>query len=818
MDDSVDTLRLVYPPTDSPLGRLVNEQRRTLHQISLRRVTRTSLDAWRARFSEELWKNNFLISDAAETLSLSVGLDARVVGAEGVRKSFVEAIYLDGSGQRVELEALLESLQLSILSYMYGEGALVHPVQHALGEDIVESEEMAEIDVSDYEPSVAPQPMEDMGLSREYDRTFAQFCELVDDEEWQKELNGNPELWMPLCQSWVDDLTVGFQEREVRGVPSTVIDLVIPAYNAHVVDRHLEQNIGLGGTLCESHYSAIVSVLRAMRKVKPRTFRSPAWTHCVKASGLARIALSWSDRKAIALWRSPFVIKLLRLHRISLTLLVVLTNWVPRQVVLQEERIPSFRWVVSKPRLSRTEVIAHGRDVIKALVKHPEIIPLDSSPSSAYLFVNQESFVEAWEDFLLYGLQDKGYDVSPLYNQGQLNRELFRQISRAIPDRLIPRNRVHIKDPRLLVILERSEKILNKKHDMAPRGLGGLMGRADRQNLTKPCHRCRNEDPSERCVQDLLVSVKPPQTDLVGCGVSVYPLEEVVKPRGNKKSGKDVKPLLHPINDLGLREIRCNEDVIKRCGVQIFRILDKDTPGPNHVLRDFWVYKAFDDDTFKSLSEHVRRFSHYKGIVRGSQFETFTQGKMCPFGERTPRGGAPGDCHRLYDSMSAATPELVHCLFDNAEDSLVFSILARQVAPEIYSQIEDACDVGERVGTSRSTLYYCRNYAAPLHRDDDVGPGLCATLDFEAERYEYCFINMAYPFYFAPRPGSFWSFRGSDIHGTSLPALRMRGGAAVRVSETEHRAKPRKNAKTAARYRQVRAMQTSLEEFWNDDA
>ena len=65
----------------------------------------------------------------------------------------------------------------------------------------------------------------------------------------------------------------------------------------------------------------------------------------------------------------------------------------------------------------------------------------------------------------------------------------------------------------------------------------------------------------------------------------------------------------------------------------------------------------------------MRRYGSLKGLVRGSQFQTFTQGKMCPFGERTPSGGAPGDCHRHYDVMNATDVDSLQCLFDNAEVS-----------------------------------------------------------------------------------------------------------------------------------------------------
>lgn len=64
--------------------------------------------------------------------------------------------------------------------------------------------------------------------------------------------------------------------------------------------------------------------------------------------------------------------------------------------------------------------------------------------------------------------------------------------------------------------------------------------------------------------------------------------------------------------------------------------------------------------------------------------------------------------------------------------------------------------VGEQLGESASTLFYCCNYAALFHFDCDVGPGLCAMLEVAGGPLEYAFINIAYPFYFALRANSFW--------------------------------------------------------------
>lgn len=167
------------------------------------------------------------------------------------------------------------------------------------------------------------------------------------------------------------------------------------------------------------------------------------------------------------------------------------------------------------------------------------------------------------------------------------------------------------------------------------------------------------------------------------------------------------------------------------------------------------------------------RFSALKGLVRGQQFATFSRGKMCPFGERTATGGAPGDSHRFYDKMSALNEDALHCLFDHAEvrprsrflwylllnisqDSLILSQTTRLVAPGIHRRIRDSTREGEKLGLDAATLYYCSSYAAPFHFDDDATPGVCALIDREAGKDDYCFVNLAYGYRFAARANSFW--------------------------------------------------------------
>jgi hypothetical protein len=92
------------------------------------------------------------------------------------------------------------------------------------------------------------------------------------------------------------------------------------------------------------------------------------------------------------------------------------------------------------------------------------------------------------------------------------------------------------------------------------------------------------------------------------------------------------------------------------------------------------------------------------------------------------------------------------------QDSAILMKTAQVFAPDVFQSLKEAGSIGERLGGTASTIFYCNNYTAPLHGDRDSTPGLCTQLDLNAdhEKYEYAFINMAYRCYFVARANTFW--------------------------------------------------------------
>jgi hypothetical protein len=152
------------------------------------------------------------------------------------------------------------------------------------------------------------------------------------------------------------------------------------------------------------------------------------------------------------------------------------------------------------------------------------------------------------------------------------------------------------------------------------------------------------------------------------------------KPTESKTSPAVPRPVYRP-DDLGLGVITCNEDVVKRCGIEVIYFVNEDdkvvrplrpcvpllTDSLLSVQLDYLAFNAIPSDLLDRMMSHFDHFTHMKGLVRGAQFKEYVQGKMVPRGERSPTGGAPGDCHRFYDSMNVDNPMSLNGLFDNAE-------------------------------------------------------------------------------------------------------------------------------------------------------
>ncbi|KAJ3505033.1 hypothetical protein NMY22_g17722 [Coprinellus aureogranulatus] len=596
------------------------------------------------------------------------------------------------------------------------------------------------------------------------------FLEQVDEtvgnaSDWGTIFHRQPHIWTPMLRHCKDLLTAALPTHETSE----------PAECKEVPE--------------DQWCSDVVYVVRRLRRVLPCTFRTPQWVAAVKSSGLAALCLKWSDPRALATWRAPHATKLLRFHRIDLVLLVLLLRWTPQATVLSWPSPTPDVMQYLPPKRShylKTQSLRTVGDFLKALRQTTDIIPFASLPSSPSI----------WH-------QDNG-EVKP---------ELFRLLIQSLQSKadsekmdLTPGSSSRLKgfvDPRVEVVMRRSLQFHKLKNDLTQsfENHGGLLHVPNRSGA------------------ESATPHKPMS----------YPhiLPGAERPRPHPKPPKACTTDLKNWN---WKRFKCNEAIIQRCKIQVFRFVNDQgdlasgscissrSRTLNLLQLDFLAFQAFPDKYLQRMLGHFDQFSQLKSVVRGQQFDRYVQGTMVPQGERTPSGGAPGDCHRYYDNMNAEDVSSLDRLFDTAEDSLLLTEITRVVAFPVHEAVVKVCQTGERMGRDSLTMFYCNNYAAPVHIDDDAGTGLCAQLEVQVPDKEYSFFHYAYGKLFKSRTNCLWSFRGLHPHGTVLPPRSKPDAAGgdnpVYKLKAVHVAKPKKNAVSAERYNFARKNLQALRRHW----
>ncbi|KAF6741312.1 hypothetical protein DFP72DRAFT_834356, partial [Ephemerocybe angulata] len=450
------------------------------------------------------------------------------------------------------------------------------------------------------------------------------------------------------------------------------------------------------------------------------------------------------------------------------------------------------------------------------------LIPLDSVPSSAFCLCTWDNFECAWPEYLLAGLRARGFDVTALHVGGQLKAS-YDGLMESLWNRYSLNHDnfgVASLHPLMRLLLQRTIAFRQLREILSPDG--DLLSIKNRKAFDKPCSRCEQLEEHRRCVQEIVVTPRRVEKDLLGCGVSFHP-EEYRQYEGRRGVETPSKGVKHPVEDLKLKIIEPTAEVIQRCGIQVYRIVDN-----KRNLLDVWVYNAFPKYLLNRMLEHHANLPKgLKGLTRGQQFLHYSQGKMVAQGERTPSGGAPGDVHRFPDNMNATDLDSLNSLYDQAEDALIISQVTRLVAFPIFENVRETGAIGERLGALAHTLYYCTNYVAPAHEDQDEGKGLCANLLKEGEKTDYAFFHLAYGLLFIAESNSLWSFSGTDAHGTVLPSLKrvmqvpgdedgkVGGPGPEKVNKTNHITKSRKNAASARRYLAVQRSRDEIGRRWN---
>ncbi|KDR79087.1 hypothetical protein GALMADRAFT_63468, partial [Galerina marginata CBS 339.88] len=458
------------------------------------------------------------------------------------------------------------------------------------------------------------------------------------------------------------------------------------------------------------------------------------------------------------------------------------------------------------------------------------VIPRQSYPSSIYFLLNQDNFLIAYKQWLAFALNEANqsetkakyiYDV-----HDQMIHRLYSDLMCELKGQIKSGAIDYYNNSALETILRRSDIFRDIKKELGNKILQG------RPTAKATCLKCKDSDVDKKCRRNIYVSTDNKlDLSLAGIGVSFADKKDQIEaiPGNNLKSGQ--KPtILHPSDSrLQLEEIMYDEEVIQRCGSQVFRFYDQKNPTK---MLDFWVYNPFPEEIFKIiLSNHEGlRELNLKSLKRGSQFEFYSQGTMVPRGSRIPMGGLPGDAYVMYPGMDALDSEGINVLFNDAETSMILSEAARIFSFDHFKALDKASNEGDRLGTSGATTYHCNNYTAPLHKDNDTVPGICSQYQLQARKdlKEYSFIYGDYRKYVVARTNSLWSFSGSSMHGTMLPSTlplrpeditierhQDKGQQPPRVSNGDHRTETKKNNIAARKYQKVWVCHQEIYNYWN---
>ncbi|KAF8074610.1 hypothetical protein FPV67DRAFT_1408693, partial [Lyophyllum atratum] len=450
------------------------------------------------------------------------------------------------------------------------------------------------------------------------------------------------------------------------------------------------------------------------------------------------------------------------------------------------------------------------------------LIPTLAYPQAVFFLLSQENFVNAFERWLGYALEHKGYDVSgtELGKIKNIYRETLNQMGTDVKN--AKKMEQTYADAKLRTIVARSVAYRELRQKTAAEA------REHQQNWN--CQKCQGLDTPRRCTTIIPVIKMPwPKEDL-GCGITNAEGEARLKPKSVSNtvaSDLNKTPGLYSPAKFKLTEYGPNEAILKHCGRHLY--IMEDEKGVAVSTLDFWLYKAFSDDALEKLISHHEQLLCKPQVKRGKIFTAFGNGKMVARGTRAPMGGRPGDGYAMYHGMDADSEDGMNALFNDAEDTLLLDEVARSVHPGISRRLRKHNDVVELLGTTGTTLYSCSNYTAPIHhdRDEEGLHGLCAQFYLQADErlQEYSFIYGEYRIFFVARGNSLWSFAGEEAHGTMLPSkypLHLLGSEldtedtdVARISRGVHLTKTKSNLAAANKYDRARRTREGRNAYWS---
>ncbi|KAJ7840539.1 hypothetical protein B0H14DRAFT_2587419 [Mycena olivaceomarginata] len=550
-------------------------------------------------------------------------------------------------------------------------------------------------------------------------------------------------------------------------------------------------------------YDSMVLVLRELCHVDKKIYSQESWLLAVK------IQLRWTP---------PDEIK----------------SWTPRAVEF-------IGFENCNPR------IAGGKELIRAFLQYPTLIPHASYPQSVYFALGQANFTRTWHHYLGAGLHSFGYNVH-LQNVEALYGDLMQVLHRHRKEKnlhTIPDLSLQTIFNRTLDFKELYESLKNYVYRRKPRLLDynppnaqtntrGVTMPKPKVSLSKSwptnsCSFCADKKPEQRCVQYVAVKEHPVDESLIGCGVSFASKEYQLPPKPPKKPKRrkdgsywqpaPPKEILYPLDEcLGFSFIEADTNCIQRCGRHLIWIVDEDSG----EKLDFVLYEAFGEDHLKKMLRYHDAQTKVKPLVRGQQFNYYSYGKMWVFGTHAAAGSAPGDALRMYEGISADTLDALNSMFNYAEvfnssislvlECLILDVTTKSIWPELANDMKTITDEADQLGLTGCNLFECHNFTSCIHKDNNATKkSICCQLFLRAKT----------------------SFDGAKEHAVLLPsteeltaeesqeepyrAWRIRGGANNRRRESlgNHKTAPAISIQKAGEYQRARELSAELERFYD---
>ncbi|KAJ7481507.1 hypothetical protein FB451DRAFT_1443772 [Mycena latifolia] len=293
-------------------------------------------------------------------------------------------------------------------------------------------------------------------------------------------------------------------------------------------------------------------------------------------------------------------------------------------------------------------------------------------------------------------------------------------------------------------------------------------------NTISVCPTCTHKDEQDRCVRRLHVK-RLPEGDLEalrGALLTCAPPEDVLQQPGSKPA-KVVSPV-----SLNFQELIPRDGALADCGKDVTLIID--------------------DATSK--------------LVGGAQFNPWDQSIL---DELCANHVRPGDGYGPYAHQSAQDTEGIKALFAAGRDSDTLMETVRGFAPQVVREIKKRNKSAgiNRMGWTGMNSFYCWEYAAPLHKDDDDEWSIACQLLKACKPDECNFAYAEWGVYIRTQANCIWFFDPKHLHGTVLP---RQSSMATAISRGIHTTVRRKDIEKARLFLEVRNAYNICTAFWKN--